>query len=78
MVQLLKDARHDFAALPPDATDEQARQILVNLAPRLLELSKCPDFIVNRGHYFGTDKFAEEPGLTDDDKRALIEYIKTF
>ena len=78
VVQLLKDARHDFAALPADATDEQARQVLVNLAPRLLELSKCPDFVVNRGHYFGTDKFAEEPGLTDDDKRALIEYIKTF
>ena len=20
----------------------------------MLELSKCPDFVVNRGHYFGT------------------------
>ena len=27
----------------------------------LLELSKCPDFVVNRGHYFGTSVFKEEP-----------------
>ena len=45
---------------------------------RLLEVSKCPDFVVNRGHYFGTSYFNEEPALSDDDKRALIEYIKTF
>ena len=44
----------------------------------LLELSTCPDFVVNRGHYFGTDAFAEEPGLSDDDKRALIEFLKTL
>jgi len=37
----------------------------------LLELSKCPDFVVNRGHYFGTDKLAEEPGLSDPQKRDL-------
>ena len=30
------------------------------------------------GHYFGTDRFAEDPGLSDDDKRALIELLKTF
>ena len=29
----------------------------------LLELSKCPDFVVNRGHYFGTALLGEEPGL---------------
>jgi hypothetical protein len=34
--------------------------------------------VVNRGHYFGTDQFKEEPGLGDDDKRALIEFLKTF
>jgi hypothetical protein len=62
-----------------------------NLAKPLLELSKCPDFVVNRGHYFGAAKFNDtdslsddekffgpEPVLTDDDKRALIEFIKTF
>jgi TIR domain len=57
----------------------------------LLKLLKCPDFVVNRGHYFGTDEFnntdnlsddeksfGKEPPLSDDDKRALIEFIKTF
>jgi len=34
--------------------------------------------VVNRGHYFGTDYFSEEPGLTDDDKWALIEFLKTM
>ena len=37
----------------------------------LLGLSKCPDLIVNRGHYFGRD-------LSDADKRALIGFLKTF
>jgi hypothetical protein len=47
--------------------------------------------VVNRGHYFGTAKFNDTDGLSDDekafgaepvlseeDKRALIEFIKTF
>ena len=37
----------------------------------LLALSKCPDLIVNRGHYFGRN-------LPDQDKRALIGLLKTF
>ncbi len=37
----------------------------------LLAVNKCPDFIVNRGHYFGTDYFKEEPGLSDEDKKRL-------
>lgn len=47
----------------------------------LLTLSKCPDFIVNRGHYFGTDLLDPkegEPGLSDPDKNALIAFLKTF
>src|SRR4029077_18150437 len=39
--------------------------------PDLLAANKCPDFIEDKGHYFGTD-------LPDTDKRALIEYLKTF
>jgi hypothetical protein len=33
---------------------------------------------VNRGHYFGTSLISGEPELSDDDKHALIEFIKTF
>jgi hypothetical protein len=48
------------------------------LVPEMLAVSKCKDFVVNKGHYFGTDHFTEEPGLSDSDKRALIGFIKTF
>ncbi|HYP68189.1 MAG TPA: hypothetical protein VEP67_08030, partial [Thiobacillaceae bacterium] len=65
-------------ALPPNASDQDARTAFANLANPLLEVSKCPDFVVNRGHYFGTDYFSEEPGLSDMDKWALIEFLKTM
>jgi hypothetical protein len=78
VLSLLLKMKHDLAALPANATDEQADKVFANLVPGLLELSKCPDYIVNRGHYFGTSQFQEEPGLSDDDKRALIEFLKTF
>jgi hypothetical protein len=65
-------------SLPENPTPEQALQAFKPLARPLLELSKCPDLVVNRGHYFGTSYFQEEPGLSDDDKRALIELLKTF
>jgi hypothetical protein len=67
----------DLQKLPPGASDEEAKKVFARLVDPLLELSKCPDLIVNRGHYFGTDKFAGgEPGLSDADKRALIAFLK--
>lgn len=42
-----------------------------NLVEALLDLNKCPDFVVNRGHYFGTQ-------LSREEKNALIAYLKTF
>ena len=38
---------------------------------RLLDVSTCPDFIEDKGHYYGHD-------LSDEDKYALIEYMKYF
>ncbi len=75
----------DLARLPRAATDAQAKAVFANAVDPLLSVSKCPDFVVNRGHYFGTG-YAEpddpappdEPGLSDQDKRALIEFLKTF
>jgi hypothetical protein len=61
----------DLKTLPKNATDAQARAAFADLGERLFALSKCPDYVVNRGHYFGTS-------LPDPDKRALIEFIKTF
>jgi hypothetical protein len=78
LLGFLKRAIHDLKYLPQDASDEQSRAAFANLVPDLLSLSKCPDYVVNRGHYFGTDRFDQEPGLSDDDKQALIEYLKTL
>jgi hypothetical protein len=58
------------------ATDYGAA--FTGLTDDLLAVSKCRDLVVNKGHYFGTNYFAEEPGLGDADKRALIEFLKTF
>ena len=60
------------------SVDAEANKVFSNLVPKLMRLSKCPDYIINRGHYFGTSYFKEEPALSDADKRALIEYLKTF
>src|SRR4029079_15363853 len=62
--------RNDLAAMPA--------QIFESRGPELYEFSACQDYVVNRGHYFGTSTFTEEPGLSDGDKRALIEFLKTF
>jgi hypothetical protein len=62
-------------------TDEDLRKVYADLVDPLLEVNKCPDFVVNRGHYFGTDYLpADEgrPGLGESDKRALIEFLKTM
>lgn len=71
LVQVLIRAIRDLKSLPPNATDAQGRAAFANLADPLMSLSKCPDFVVNRGHYFGTQ-------LPDGDKRALIAFLKTF
>ena len=52
-------------------SSEQATDELIKTVPELLAANKCPDFVEDKGHYFGTD-------LPDNDKRALIEYLKTF
>ncbi len=53
--------------LSPEAADAELRK----LVPDLIAMNKCPDFVEDKGHYFGTD-------LSDNDKHALIEYLKTF
>jgi hypothetical protein len=61
--------------------DDQLKKAFDNLTDLLLHLSKCPDLIVNRGHYFGTsmlDPKEGEPGLSNEDKEALIAFLKTF
>ena len=44
-----------------------------DVAPALLRVSKCPDLVLDRGHDY---EFIQH--FTDDEKRALIELVKTF
>jgi hypothetical protein len=78
IAKLLLRLQVDLASLPKDATDQQLLEKFANLAAPMLALSKCPDFVVNRGHYFGTSMFAEETPLSDADKTALIAFLKTL
>lgn len=78
VLELLLKAKHDLKVLPKGASDEEAKKVFGNLVEPLLKLNKCPDFVVDRGHYFGTSAAKGGTPLSDDDKRALIEFIKTF
>jgi len=49
-----------------------------NIAEAMYGLSKCPDYVINKGHYFGTSLFTEEPGLSDAEKSDLIAFLKTM
>ena len=79
LIKLVPRIVKDLKSIPADATDEQAREVFSDLVEPLLEVSKSPDFVVNRGHYFGTDFLPESEGetpLSDSDKEALIEFLK--
>jgi len=69
LLRLLKQVKDDLK----DGRDAFSNPDTVE---RFLSLSKCRDFVVNKGHYFGTNLLTEEPGLSDGDKRALIAFLK--
>jgi hypothetical protein len=71
LVPVLIRLKKALKSLPENATDAQAVEAFRDLVPDLISVSKCPDYIVNKGHYFGSN-------LSDDDKNALIELLKTF
>ncbi len=71
LVDLVIKLKSDLKSLPANATDAQATEVFRKRVPELLSLNKCPDFIVNKGHYFGSN-------LADGDKRSLIEFLKTM
>lgn len=79
-IRLILKIKSDLKKVGDGASDAQINHIFANVEPDLIAFNKCPDFVVNKGHYFGTDMLTgeSEPGLSDDDKRALIEFLKTF
>jgi hypothetical protein len=77
LVDVVLKINSDLKKLPPNASDEELDKVFAKVADPLLDLSKCPDLIVNRGHYFGTNQFTGgEPGLSNADKDALIAFLK--
>ena len=89
--ELVLKLKLDLISAPAGASDQELRDKFANLKAPMMRLSKCPDFVVNRGHYFGTAEFNKqdglsadekgfgtEPVLSDEDKRALIAFLKTF
>ena len=91
LLGLAQRLSHDLKDLPPGLTGMALRDHFADVREPLLQLSKCPDFVVNRGHLFGTDAFNRQDGLSaderawgsetplsDSDKLALIAFLKTF
>ncbi|HEY4079362.1 MAG TPA: hypothetical protein VGM81_01590 [Burkholderiaceae bacterium] len=91
LADLVVKLQFDLVTAPAGSDDAELIKRFANLKAPMLQLSKCPDFVVNRGHYFGTAEFNKqqglsadersfgtEPELSDDDKRALIAFLKTF
>lgn len=77
----IKDKLKELGDRGPNESEEayntRVQDVFRPLAPRLMNLSKCQDYVVNRGHYFGTG-YDYEAALSDADKKALIEFLKTF
>ncbi|MBC7387443.1 MAG: hypothetical protein H7301_14935 [Cryobacterium sp.] len=55
----------------PGLVDRRRKAGIEAVKKKMLELNTVPDFIEDRGHTFGSD-------LSDEDKLALIEYMKRF
>jgi mono/diheme cytochrome c family protein len=51
------------------------KQLLMRerIAPALMKVNRCPDFVMDQGHYYEWFRT-----MTDADKDALIELLKTF
>jgi mono/diheme cytochrome c family protein len=55
-------------------SDEEASKLMrEKVAPAFMNISKCPDFVMDEGHYF---KWFDS--MSEEDKNALIELLKTF
>ena len=57
---------------------EEAYAVIAKKAgPALIAASKCPDFVLDHGHYFG-DVLDPDPAKNDEAKEALIAFLKTL
>ena len=78
LVDLLLHVDRDAGAIRAAKDAAASGRAYARLESDLYTMSKCPDYVVNRGHYFGTNLLPGEPGLSDPDKEALIAFLKTL
>ena len=72
VISALLTTKHALEAIANEQDEAKALdRFMRDAGPALLKVSKCPDLVEDRGHYFGKE-------LSDDDKEALIEYLKMF
>ena len=71
----LNTALETFSTIASKHLSEADSQKLLRerVAPALMGVSKCPDFVMDKGHYLPWFS-----SMTDEDKDALIELLKTF
>jgi hypothetical protein len=70
LLRTLHDIKKGLGAVKGKSEAATAAR-LRELVPDLIGVNVCPDFIVNRGHEFGKE-------LSDQEKRDLIEFLKTL
>ena len=73
LAELARKIRQVLREIRDQKLDDEATRLLMRreLAPMLFQLSKCPDLVEDRGHLFGAT-------LPDEEKLALIEFLKTL
>jgi hypothetical protein len=75
MKQALRDAIDGINEIESRHLEGADKERVLNqkIAPALMSVNKCPDFVMDKGHSFPW--FAD---MTSEDKEALIELLKTF
>ncbi len=73
LVRALLALNATFGTIEDEGLDDESAlaHFENNAADKLLAVSKNPDFVRDRGHYFGTQ-------LSDEEKEALIAFLKRF
>jgi hypothetical protein len=73
--RLVTDAADTFRQIESMQPNDEDRLKVIRdrLAPALLAASKCPDLVMDHGHYYPWFN-----SMSADDKEALIELLKTF
>ncbi len=73
LAKLLLKMKADLKAVE-GKSEQEAAEVFKNLVPDLLQVSKCPDFVVNKGHYFGTS-FAEGRDAAERRRQTRVDRI---